>query len=57
MASEVLEHLRLPGEFIALLRSALAPGGVLIVTTPDADTLRPDAPESWVIPVLGNCWP
>ncbi len=52
MASEVLEHLRRPGEFIGLLRSALVPGGVLIVTTPDAGTLRPDAPESWVIPAL-----
>lgn len=52
MASEVLEHLRSPAAFVGLLRGALAPGGVLVLTTPDAGALVRGAADSVVIPVL-----
>ena len=52
MASEVLEHLASPTGFVAMLRAALAPGGVLVISTPDADGLRPESPDSVLIPVL-----
>jgi SAM-dependent methyltransferase len=52
MASEVLEHVAAPREFIAMLRQAVAPGGVLIVTTPNGEAVRPDVPSSVLVPVL-----
>jgi SAM-dependent methyltransferase len=52
MASEVLEHIAAPPDFVALLRRGLAPDGVLVLTTPDRTYLRPDAPPSMLIPVL-----
>ncbi len=52
MASEVLEHVAAPREFIAMLRQGVAPGGVLIVTTPNGEAVRPDVPSSVLVPVL-----
>lgn len=41
IASEVIEHVPDPYPFLALLRGALAPGGTLVLTTPDAGALEP----------------
>ena len=41
MASEVIEHVAEPHAFLAWLRAALAPGGTLVLTTPDAAALAP----------------
>ncbi len=41
LASEVIEHVPQPSAFLGLLRRALEPGGTLVLTTPDADALRP----------------
>lgn len=39
IASEIIEHVSDPGGFLAKLLPALAPGGVLVVTTPHAEKL------------------
>lgn len=36
LAGEVIEHLGAPGPFLEAMRSLVAPGGTLIVTTPNA---------------------
>ncbi len=41
LASEVIEHLPAPHDFLALLRSHIAPGGTLVLSTPDADAIAP----------------
>lgn len=41
MAAETIEHMSDPEAFLARLVPALAPGGVLILTTPDADSVTP----------------
>ncbi|HPE61794.1 MAG: class I SAM-dependent methyltransferase [Thiothrix sp.] len=43
-ATEVLEHVPAPLDFIRLLRSNLAPQGVLLLTTPRSAFLKPHAP-------------
>lgn len=42
-ASEVIEHVASPVEFVRTLRGYLAPGGVLVLTTPNAGFVTPDA--------------
>lgn len=39
LASEVLEHVPDPGAFLRVLHRSLAPGGVALLTTPDAGAL------------------
>lgn len=52
MASEVLEHIGAPLPFLLTLRSALAPGGMLALTTPNRARLRPDVPLAELVPIL-----
>ena len=52
LASEVIEHVPDPREFVVAMRAHLAPGGVLIMTTPAAEIVRP-ATEQWAIQAVG----
>ena len=52
MAGEVVEHMSDPPAFIAILRTALKPGGTLVLTTPDRAALRRDAPLAQLVPIL-----
>jgi 2-polyprenyl-3-methyl-5-hydroxy-6-metoxy-1,4-benzoquinol methylase len=50
--SEVIEHVPTPHDFLKICRAHLAPGGVLVLTTPDGDDIRPDVPASALLPIL-----
>jgi SAM-dependent methyltransferase len=52
MASETIEHVLSPSRFVAVLRSMLRPGGIVILTTPDAADLRPDTAPGVLIGLL-----
>lgn len=52
MSSETIEHVRSPLAFVRTLRWALKPGGVLVLTTPDADKLDPSVPPGTLVPLL-----
>jgi len=52
LASEVLEHIGAPLPFLQTLRSALVPGGMLALTTPNRARLRPDVPIAELVPIL-----
>jgi SAM-dependent methyltransferase len=52
MSSETIEHVRSPAEFVRTLRWAIKPGGILILTTPDADRLDPSVPPGTLVPML-----
>jgi len=51
-ASEVLEHIKAPFEFIKELSTKLSKKGVLVLTTPSADAISPENNESSVIASL-----
>ena len=51
-ASEVLEHLPDPASFLGSVRRCLSDRGVLLLTTPDASVVRPDAPSTVLHPAL-----
>ena len=51
-ASEVIEHMSAPIDFVKTLRAALRPGGVLVLTTPDRHELRPDNTPGQLVQVL-----
>lgn len=50
--SEVIEHLFHPVEILRLLRSALRPGGVLVLTTPNAGAIAPAMTPGILVPLL-----
>jgi SAM-dependent methyltransferase len=50
--SEVIEHVATPHEFLKICRAHLAPGGILVLTTPDGDSVRPDVPAAILMPIL-----
>ncbi|MCX5567587.1 class I SAM-dependent methyltransferase [Kaistia nematophila] len=50
--SEVIEHVQNPHEFIDILASYLTDAGVLILTTPDADRIRPATDPSSLLALL-----
>ncbi len=50
--SEVIEHVTSPRAFVRTLRAMLKPGGVLVLTTPNGDDIRPDTPPGIIIPLL-----
>ncbi len=52
LASEVLEHVADPLPFLRTLRSALAPGGALALTTPNRARLAPGVPLPELVPIL-----
>ncbi len=52
LASEVIEHVPEPREFATAMRVHLAPGGVLLMTTPAAEIVVP-ATETWAIQAVG----
>ena len=52
LCSEVIEHIAEPDGFVAILRDALAPGGMLLLTTPNAAAIKPDTAPGVLIPLL-----
>ncbi len=52
MAAETIEHVPSPPAFLATLKAVLAPGGVLVLTTPDAAALRPETSPGQLIALL-----
>lgn len=52
MGSEVIEHVSSPRAFARTLRAMLKPSGVLVLTTPNGDDIRPDTPPGIIIPLL-----
>ncbi len=52
MATEVVEHLPRPPEFLALMRRAVAEDGILVLTTPDAAWITPALPAAQLMPLL-----
>ncbi len=52
MAAETIEHVPDPAAFVRILVSAMAEAGVLVLTTPDADAIRPQAPKGQLAGLL-----
>ncbi len=52
MASETIEHVPSPAAFVATLRRALRPGGVLILTTPGGEELHRGQSPGLLVPLL-----
>ena len=42
ISTEVIEHLDTPPPFLRLMRQAIAPDGILLLTTPNADWITPE---------------
>lgn len=53
-SSEVIEHVDAPQAFLETLAAHIAPGGVLVLTTPNANFVSPDRGE---LENLGLVWP
>jgi 2-polyprenyl-3-methyl-5-hydroxy-6-metoxy-1,4-benzoquinol methylase len=51
-SSEVIEHIPDPRQFLDAVHRRLAPGGVLVLTTPDAASVEPDTPWTVLYAVL-----
>lgn len=52
LASEVIEHVTSPRIFLNTLRKMLRPGGVLILTTPNADRVTPESDRRDIVQIL-----
>jgi hypothetical protein len=52
IATEVVEHLTHPPAFFELMRRALAPDGLLVLTTPDAEWITPELSAGELMPLL-----
>jgi SAM-dependent methyltransferase len=52
IATEVIEHIGHPPAFLNLMRRALAPDGLLVMTTPDAEWIAPALPAGLLMPLL-----
>ena len=50
--AEVIEHVGRPSTFVRTLRTMLRPAGVLILTTPNGDDIRPETPRGVIVPLL-----
>ena len=53
LASEVIEHTPEPGAFLRALREHLAPGGFVVLSTPNAAIMDPKRPAREVVAALG----
>ncbi len=51
-ASEVIEHVDRPDEFLAGLRTIAGDAGYVMVTTPNADYVRPGSPTEIILAIL-----
>lgn len=56
MASEVIEHLADPHRFLEEIGPAVAPDGILIITTPDAEAVSPEAAHPDLTGLLAPGW-
>jgi len=52
LSSEVIEHVPDPAAFVHELRRRLAPGGTLVLTTPNAGYVTPESPLAYVLATL-----
>lgn len=52
MAAETIEHVSSPVGFLRVLRGVLRPGGVVVLTTPDAAHLRPETATGAIVALL-----
>ncbi|OYV34730.1 MAG: hypothetical protein B7Z81_09650, partial [Acidocella sp. 20-61-6] len=52
LATELIEHLERPLEFLALMRQALTEDGILVLTTPAAEALSPAIDKTALLPLL-----
>jgi SAM-dependent methyltransferase len=52
IATEVIEHVIIPPEFLRLARAALGENGILILTTPDAAWIVPESSADRLMPLL-----
>lgn len=52
MSSETIEHVPSPRAYLRTLRSALKPGGLLVLTTPNAAEIEPGRNQAMLVPLL-----
>lgn len=50
-ASEVIEHIPSPGEFLSSIRRAVGEDGIVVLTTPDGAALAPSTPLGMLAPI------
>ncbi len=51
-ATEVIEHVETPADLLAAIRTRLAPGGILLLTTPDGAAITRETPEAALVQLL-----
>jgi len=52
MAAETIEHVPSPAAFLAVLRQTMKRGGVLVITTPNAELVNATTPASQLVGIL-----